>query len=92
MITTKVDFLVQSPIYGYNGMGYGHLKFLEKIFTTEREAVKWARKCNKVYHDDYPQSASGDKFGREMTDNVSYCFTGESVIKKRTVISEILKY
>jgi hypothetical protein len=92
MITTNTAYVVKSPIYGYSGMGYTHINLLHEAFDTEEEARKRKTDCDKAFKmgksDTFlcPESdAEQDDFYREMTDHISYRFTGESKIYIRSI-------
>jgi hypothetical protein len=90
METTINSYLVRTPIYGYNGMGYDHARFLEKEFDSLQKAQKWARKCDRVFNGDGAKTSLWEAFYREMTDNISYSIKGLSKIYEKTVIMKEL--
>ena len=92
MQTLTVSYVVFTPIYGYNGMGYARMPFLEKRFGELEDAIKWARRCDKVYESEGKSGPTWDAFYIEMTDNISYCIKGKSLIRKQTLISEEIEW
>ena len=89
-----IKYIVQSPIYGYSGMGYESTHILEKSFDKETDARKHLKRCNKawqIYREvtAYPGRCYTDReeiFTREICDGVSFHFSGHSKLFKRETI------
>lgn len=91
MKTTEY-YVVQSPIYGYNGMGYENKNHLVKRFDSEAKAIKWAKRCNKTLSPPSQKSESWDLFYREMTDNISFRFKEISKVFKEKIVWDNIDY
>jgi len=86
-------FVVKSPIHGYGGMGYENTSILERSFTSEAEARKHLRRCDKAWQitdrldtPGHPYMTDHEEaFSREMCDNVSFFYRGPSSLFERTV-------
>ncbi len=78
------EFVVKSPIYGYNGQGYQNKKFILTYFDDKKSAIEYKNRCNTAYEIGEKSSCSVNegKFHDNMTHNNSYYFTGLSVAYK----------
>ena len=94
----KTEYIVQSPIFGYSGMGYESRNYFHKYFDNEIDARKYLMRCNKCYkinealrRGEKPfMSDREEVFTREMEENVSFQITGLSkLFKRETVDTEI---
>lgn len=83
-ITTS--FVVKSPIYGYSGMGYESVYTVEESFDTEEKARTHLALCNQAYNGKGGTMAEDIYFN--MTECLSFKYTGPSTLVKRTIIEE----
>jgi len=90
----NISYIVQSPIYGYNGLGYSDLSFLERGFDSELKARKRLNDCNKAFelynNNRIDETEEEESFYLEITEGVSFYFKGKSILIKRTEQDEII--
>ncbi len=81
------EFVVKSPIYGYNGQGFENQKHILTYFDAKDDAIMYKNRCNKAFEigEKYENTDNECIFYDRITNINSYKFVGLSVAYKITL-------